>query len=315
MGERLFDLEPAAGPKATASGGTAKDAASEHEDASARLGRVVLLVAYDGSTFHGFAPQRGLATVGGALLAALSRVSGVPELTITCAGRTDAGVHASGQVAHVDLPAPVLERLVERSSGHEDDLAALCRSLTSQIGPMVAVLRAMIAPAGFDARRSALARLYHYDLLRTTAPDPLLHHTTWHVPGPLDLAAMRIACDALLGEHDFAAFCKRPTGHEGPILRRVTATSWLLSGEASPTWRFAIEANAFCHQMVRSIVGALVAVGQGRLTAASMLDLLQAGRRSTVSQPAPPGGLRLVSVRYPEQLVPGGVITAAPGSA
>jgi tRNA pseudouridine38-40 synthase len=206
-------------------------------------------------------------------------------------------VHASGQVVHADV--------VEAFWGADDDPARVVRSLSHQVGPEVAVLDVRRAPEGFHARHAALARRYRYLVLRSEAPDPLVRHTTWHVPGELDVPAMRIAADTLLGEHDFAAFCRRPPGG-GSTVRRVTDVLVRMD-EASGLLCFEIEANAFCHQMVRSVVGALVSVGEGRLTAASVLQILRTGDRPRGSRLAPPGGLCLVAVRYPEAMVPGGV--------
>jgi tRNA pseudouridine38-40 synthase len=273
------------------------------------------LVAYDGSGFHGFAPQRHQAvrTVGGVLAGALGKMAGC-EVAITCAGRTDAGVHARGQVVHADLPAPLVERWLSlEPAAPPRTLARLARSLTAQCGPAIAVRWAGLAPEGFDARHSATARRYRYEILRTPAPDPLARLSTWHVPGELELAAMRIAADALLGEHDFAAFCRRPPGHQGPITRQVTDVR-LLAAACGSRLAVEIEAQAFCHQMVRSIVGALVAVGQAKLTAADLLSVLRSGSRALSPPVAPPQGLSLELVRYPLDLVPGGVVggTSAP---
>lgn len=273
------------------------------------LRRVMLLVAYDGSAFHGFAsqPQAGVETVGGSLVRALSGMVKTP-VAVTCAGRTDAGVHAAGQVVHADLPADVVHRwLAAEPASGLPELPRLAKSLTSQLGPALVVVRARLAPAGFDARRSALARRYRYVFLRTPSPDPLQRLTTWHVPGELDLPAMRIAADALLGQHDFAAFCRRPAGREGPLTRRVTDVSWARGG-CGRLLSFEIEANAFCHRMVRSIVGNLVEVGRGRESAADMFDILRTGDRARGGRLAPPDGLCLVLVRYPEELVEGGVL-------
>lgn len=268
--------------------------------------RVVLLVAYDGSAFHGFAVQRdpAVATVGGALDSALSELAGRP-VAVTCAGRTDAGVHASGQVAHADLPAETVERLAAREAV-PGELSALARSLTRRLGPALAVTRALQAPEGFDARRSAVSRRYRYELLQTAAPDPLACRTTWHVGAALDLNAMRLGADALLGEHDFSAFCKRPPGG-GPQRRRVTAACFTAL-DSGRLLRFEIEANAFCHHMVRAIVAALVGVGRGRRTAADLLFRLRTGEHKGDEGLAPAAGLRLLSVRYPEEMVPGGVL-------
>ncbi len=273
------------------------------------LRRVMLLVAYDGSEFHGFAaqPQPGVETVGGSLVRALSQMVKSP-VSVTCAGRTDAGVHAAGQVVHADLPADVAHRwLAAEPATGLPELPRLAKSLTSQLGPALVVARARLAPPGFDARRSAVARRYRYTFLRTPVPDPLRRLTTWHVPGELDLAAMRIAADTLLGQHDFAAFCRRPPGRDGPLTRRVTAVSWA-RGECGAVLSFEIEANAFCHRMVRSIVGNLIEVGRGRESAADVFEILRTGDRARGGRLAPPDGLCLMLVRYPEELVEGGVL-------
>lgn len=270
------------------------------------LRRVMLLVAYDGSSFHGFAAQRGQRTVGGALAATLGQMAG-HEVALTCAGRTDSGVHALGQVVHADLDAAVVSRWAGGDPQPGARLERLSRSLCRQLGGALAVLDARIAPLGFDARHSALARRYRYHLLVTPWPDPLVRHTSWHVAAPLDLAAMRIGADALLGEHDFAAFCRRAPGDVGPINRRVLSVGWGLVPGDDRLLSFEIEANAFCHRMVRSIVGTLVAVGDGRLHAGELLEILRSADRARGSRLAPASGLCLVAVRYPPGLVPTGV--------
>jgi tRNA pseudouridine38-40 synthase len=286
------------------------------------LRRVRLLVAYDGGSFNGFASQPGQRTVAGKLVVAFERLAGHP-VSVTCAGRTDTGVHAAGQVVHADVSEAFFEA--------HPDRGRLVRSLTKQVGPEIAVLDVERAAAGFDARRSALSRRYRYLVLRRFAADPLLRQTTWHVPGGLDVAAMRLAVDTLLGQHDFSAFCRRPP-NGGSMVRRVTlATVRPVLPESGPPvpdlprpdllrpdllrpdllrpdlLRIEIEANAFCHQMVRSIVGAVVSVGEGRLNAAGLLEMLRSGERSGRARLAPPGGLCLEAVRYPSNLVPGGV--------
>jgi tRNA pseudouridine38-40 synthase len=268
-------------------------------------------VAYDGSTFHGFAPQDGQRTVAGVLSEALGRVVRAP-VSLTCAGRTDTGVHALDQVVHFDVPADAAARL---------EPVALMKSCNSQVAPSVVVREAAPVPADFDARRSATARRYRYLVVNAPVADPLLARLVWHVTDPLDLRSMAAGADALLGEHDFRAFCRRVPGAdtEEPIVRRVTDTRWTelspsdgrgsppgCPGLASPglvpavgrLLAFEIEANAFCHQMVRSLVGTLVDVGRGRKRPADMLWILRSADRRRASQPAPPGGLTLVAVRY-----------------
>jgi len=223
-------------------------------------------------------------TVAGALAGALARAVRLPEPPrIVCAGRTDAGVHAHGQVVHVDLPdAP-------------DDLA---RRLNRQLAPAIVVRAAEPAFSDFDARRSARARRYRYLVHNAATPDPLLARLAWHVADPLDHRAMVSATDVLIGEHDFRAFCRRPPGTtaDQPIVRRVTTAAWSEIG--CTLLRFEIEAGSFCHQMVRSVVATLVAAGRGRGNAATVMSLLRAGNRSAGAQPAPPHGLCLMSVSY-----------------
>lgn len=250
---------------------------------SGPLVRVRLTVAYKGGRFHGFAPNRQVRTVGGVLTEAIAKVLGCP-VALTCAGRTDTGVHAWGQVVHVDLPEGA-------------DVEGLQRSLLRMLAPEVVVRSMDVAPEGFDARRSAVARRYRYTVLNRPVPDPFLADTSWHVPEPLDLAAMRLACDPLVGEHDFSAFCRRPEGEGHSMMRRVREAGWVELGDG--VVRFDIEASAFCHQMVRSIVGTLVAMGRGKKVAGDMAWILRSGDRSHAAQPAPPHGLCLWQVVYP----------------
>ena len=280
-----------------------------------------LRIAYNGSGFHGFAAQNGQATVAGALAAALGRVTRSTP-TLTCAGRTDTGVHAQDQVVHVDLPVSIAADL---------DPEVLVRSCNRQLGPAIVVREAGPAPSGFDARRSATARRYRYLVVNAPVADPLLAGLAWHVSDGLDLRAMAAASDALLGEHDFRSFCRRVSGTsaDDPIMRRVVEARWsVVDGDGarggsggrgartSPVadvghaallpadgalLAFEIEANAFCHQMVRSLVGTLVDVGRGRKRASDMLWILRSADRQQASQPAPPHGLCLVAVRYGSQ--------------
>jgi tRNA pseudouridine38-40 synthase len=272
-------------------------------------------VAYDGSGFRGFAAQDGQPTVAGALTEALGRALRT-TVSLTCAGRTDAGVHALDQVVHFDLPAETAASL---------DPAGVVRSCNSQLGPAVVVRQVEVAPVGFDARHSATARRYRYLVVNAPVGDPLLSGVAWHVVDPLDLRSMVAAADALLGQHDFRAFCRRMPGTapDDPIRRRVIDARWseLSASEGGePGTRrlappspastpalvpavgrllaFEIEANAFCHQMVRSLVGTLVDVGRGKKRASDIMWILRSADRQQASQPAPPHGLTLTAVRY-----------------
>jgi len=252
--------------------------------------RLKLLVAYDGTGFRGFAAQDGQRTVAGELSRAISTVA-QHEVDLVCAGRTDAGVHASGQVVHVDV---------------RTDLAPerLAKAVNAMLGPEVVVRKAAEAPTGFDARRSATARRYRYLVLRSDSPDPLLAHVSWHVRDQLELRSMSAAADALLGEHDFSAFCRRPPGTKSgePINRRVLDARWSTveteDVAGACLLRFDISAQSFCHQMVRSIVGALVDVGRGRRRASDITWQLRLPDRSRATTIAPPQGLCLVAVDY-----------------
>jgi len=271
------------------------------QPAGAALQRWRLLIAYDGAAFRGFALQPEVPTVAGALRQALERTARLDEAPpITCAGRTDAGVHARGQVVHVDLP-PV-----------PYDGPGLARALNRQLAPAVVVRRAEEVGPDFDARRSATGRTYRYLVWNAPDPDPLLAPVAWHVRDPLDLRSMRTATDVLLGRHDFRSFCRRPVGSDAsePIVRRVTMARWsvdegpeatdALAGGEGRLLRFEIAAGSFCHQMVRSLVAELVEVGRGGPTSADVLAVLRAGERGGLPAPAPPHGLCLVSVAYPD---------------
>jgi tRNA pseudouridine38-40 synthase len=258
---------------------------------SGPLVRVRATVAYDGSGFSGFAVQPGgRKTVAGALSEAIGKVLGHP-VELTGAGRTDAGVHAWGQVVSFDADP---ERL---------DVARLQRSVTKQLAPAIVLRSVEVAPDGFDARFSARARRYRYTILNAAAPDPFLATTAWWVDPPLDVAAMRLACDPLIGEHDFAAFCRKPKVGEGEaersLVRTVRDARWEVAGhDDGQVLRFWIEANAFCHQMVRSVVGTLVEVGLGKKRAGDLTGILRDRTRAGAGVVAPPQGLCLMAVDY-----------------
>ncbi|MDQ3384543.1 MAG: tRNA pseudouridine(38-40) synthase TruA [Actinomycetota bacterium] len=247
--------------------------------------RVRLLVSYLGAGFAGFARNPGVRTVAGVLTEALEKVLRHP-VRLTCAGRTDAGVHAWGQVVSFDAREDV-------------DLATLQRAVNHLLGPAVVVREAAVVPTSFDARHSAVARRYRYTIVNRVVPDPFLAATTWHVPAPLDLAALRLGADPFLGEHDFSAFCRRPkvpAGVSFSMTRRVLDARWLDLGEG--VLRFDIEATAFCQQMVRSIVGLLVEVGSGKRRAGDVRGIIASRDRARSAPPAPPEGLVLWEVVY-----------------
>jgi tRNA pseudouridine38-40 synthase len=243
-----------------------------------------MIVAYDGRGFHGFAPNPGVRTVAGELAEALERGLRHP-VELTGAGRTDAGVHARGQVVSFDAVAEGL------------DLDRLQRSLNKMLGPEIAVVDAAIAENGFDARHSARSRRYRYTILNTPWPDPFWAGRAWHVERPLDVELLRLGADALIGDHDFASFCRAPDGDVSvSLVRRVIDARWDDRGDG--LLHFWIEATAFCHQMVRSVVGTLVDVGSGRKRAGDVLGILAARDRQAAGPVAPPDGLCLWSVHY-----------------
>jgi tRNA pseudouridine38-40 synthase len=249
--------------------------------------RVRLVVAYDGTPFRGFAFSPEVRTVMGDLSAAIETVVRRP-VKLTGAGRTDAGVHAWGQVVSGDLPAGT-------------DLDDLTRRLNKLCAPAIAVRSAEWTTDEFDARFSARWREYRYDVWNAATPNPLLAGRAWFVPQPLAVWAMQAACDPLIGEHDFTSFCRRPKVGDGEpepsLVRRVLAARWV-EVDRDGLLRFEIRANAFCHQMVRSIVGTLVDVGLHRASPGDVRGILLARDREAAGQVAPPHGLVLWEVRY-----------------
>jgi len=262
------------------------------------LVRVRLGIAYDGTALHGWARQPAQRTVQGDLELALATVLR-HDVDLTVAGRTDAGVHATGQVAHLDLPAALWAQ-------HE---AKLLRRLRGVLPPDVAVTSAAPAPAGFDARFAALARHYAYRLTDAVAgPSPLRRLDTVGWPRALDVPAMRVAAALLLGQHDFAAFCRRREG--ATTIRVLQALDVVRDGDLVTV---AASADAFCHSMVRSLVGALLAVGEGRRAPEWPAALLGRTSRADEVPVAPAGGLTLLAVDYPpdDQLAARTAVTRA----
>ncbi|WP_432477461.1 tRNA pseudouridine(38-40) synthase TruA [Nocardioides sp. GXQ0305] len=245
--------------------------------------RLRIDLSYDGSGFHGWAAQPGLRTVQGTLEAALATVLRLPDVPVTCAGRTDAGVHARGQVVHIDVP----------DEGYD---ARLERRLNKVLPDDVRVRGADVAPTGFDARFSAVWRRYAYRVAdRPDLVDPLVrgHVLAW--PRPVDVDAMARASVPLLGLRDFAAFCKRRDG--ATTIRTLLDLSW--SRDAHGLAVADVRADAFCHHMVRSLVGCLLAVGDGRRPVAWPADVLAAGARDPAVPVVPARGLTLEEVGYP----------------
>lgn len=263
--------------------------------------RLRLDLAYDGTAFSGWATQPGLRTVQGTLEDAIRilyrdlKTSG-PLLTV--AGRTDAGVHALAQVAHLDLPDEVWGSTARRL-GREHSEEAFVRRIDGILGADsdVAVNRCVVAPAGFDARFSALQRTYEYRLADPTVPiNPLERHRTALVRRPLDLDAMNAAARELIGLHDFAGFCKPRPG--ATTVRTLQEFSWVRDERG--VFVADVRADAFCHSMVRSLVGMCAAVGMGRLPLQRVPDLLELDRRSNDFTVLPAKGLTLVGVEYPD---------------
>jgi len=281
----------------------------EQEPRSVRL-RIDL--AYDGSGFSGWAVQPGRRTVEETLAAALGRVLRLPgPPVLTVAGRTDAGVHARGQVVHVDVPATAWTTLAGAAPADPPASPTPLASsaplapptpsapLTRLIGvlpPDVRVHAAGPAPDGFDARFSALWRRYSYRVCDDPArADPLRRHETLWTPRRLDLAAMNEAAASLTGEHDFAAFCRRR--ENGTTVRELLELAWHRPepGIAVAT----VVADAFCHNMVRALAGAMLAVGEGSRPPAWLADVLAARVRDPAVRVVPPHGLCLEEVGYP----------------
>lgn len=262
--------------------------------------RIRLDVAYDGTDFSGWARQPGRRTVCGVLEAELGTVLRNP-VTLTVAGRTDAGVHARAQVCHVDVDPAWLD---QRSLDGRPE--ALVRRLARLLPADIAVMDARWVPDEFDARFSALRRHYEYRL--TTAPwgaEPTRARDTAAWTRTADLEAVRAASERLLGLHDFAAFCRRREG--ATTIRELQRFEWRTEPDprgadapgATEVWTASVSADAFCWSMVRSLVGAVMAVGEGRRSLDWISGLLAETERSSAVPVAPARGLSLIGVDYP----------------
>ena len=269
--------------------------------------RFRLDIAYDGTRFTGWSRQPDQRTVQGELEAALASIftSTPPAPTLAVAGRTDAGVHAVGQVAHLDLTRAQVAKLArprrgKRPPGHVEPSTAeaLARRVNGILGPSsdVVVHACAEAPEGFDARFSAEWRSYAYRIADALAlRDPLQRHRTLWLPGTLDDRAMDTAAIGLLGLHDFAAYCKPRAG--GTTIRTLQEFRWTRDADGVLIGR--IRADAFCHSMVRAVAGGCVAVGEGKLEPGRLEELLAIRARTNDFVVLPAKGLTLMRVGYP----------------
>ncbi len=251
--------------------------------------RLRILLSYLGTRFHGISPQRGYPTVGETLLDALCiSTQATLRPTLVVSGRTDTGVHAWGQVVHVDIAKPI-RRL---------DTWRLRRSLNTQLPADIVVREIAVVDESFDARFGATYRQYRYTIVNRPVADPFLTETAWHVPRTLNFLAMQLAADPFIGHQDYSSFC-RIVGEkpDASLVRRVSHARWIELPDQ--ILRFDIQANAFCQQMVRSIVGFLVEVGLGKRTAGDVLRVLRARDRRYAPNIAPAHGLCLWEVGYP----------------
>jgi tRNA pseudouridine38-40 synthase len=265
-------------------------------DDEPRSVRLRIDLAYDGSGFSGWAAQPGRRTVEDVVAAALGRILRLPYPPgLTVAGRTDAGVHARGQVVHVDVPAAAWPAAAGGQASAGTDQGIVAR-LAAVLPADVRVHAAGPAPDGFDARFSALWRRYSYRVCDDPArADPLRRHETLWSFRRLDLAVMNEAARSLLGEHDFAAFCRRRPA--ATTVRTLRALDWRRDGDGLAI--ATAVADAFCHNMVRALVGALLAVGEGRRPPGWPAGVLAAAVRDPAVRVVPPHGLCLEEVSYP----------------
>jgi tRNA pseudouridine38-40 synthase len=237
-------------------------------------------LAYDGSGFHGYAVQQGVRTVQSVLEEALFRITG-PVKTVV-AGRTDAGVHARGQV-------------VSFMCDKELDEDRTARSLDSMVGDEIVVRGCRLVPNDFSARFSALSRTYRYRVASDRHVDPLIRHMVWQVRNHLDTEMMNAAAGHFVGEHDFASLCRKAEGRSTE--RTVLRAQWE-EDSADGHHVFEVSATSFCRQMVRSLVAVCVDVGRGKLDPDTVPDIIAARDRNSARGAAPPQGLILWEVEY-----------------
>ena len=242
--------------------------------------RFKMILEYEGTAYHGWQVQPGLPTIQGILQGVLSRIAGA-AVQVTGAGRTDAGVHALGQVASF-------------AADLRHDPLTLRRALNASLPSDIVVSQIEEAPPEFDARRSAQSKLYRYTLLRRDYPSAWLGRHTLHVPSPLDMEAMAAAALLVIGTHDFSAFRARTCTARTPV-RTVLDASWRAAGDL---WHFEITANAFLQHMVRILVGTFLEIGKGKRTPAVVDEILASRDRRRAGKTISPQGLCLVQVHY-----------------
>jgi tRNA pseudouridine38-40 synthase len=242
-----------------------------------------LIIEYDGTDYHGWQRQASAATIQGTIEDAIRRISGKPA-TVVGAGRTDAGVHAAAQVAHVETAAAL-------------DPQAWRRALNAVLPADVKITAVDRAPGGFHARFSAVGKRYRYRLLNRPTPSPLERRTSWHVPQRLDQAAMRRAAAAIVGRHDFRAFEGADRSH-APTRETACRLTRCAIRKQADVITIEVEGDRFLKYMVRNIVGTLVEIGLGRRSADDMTELLRTGDRRCAGITAPAHGLTLMEVRY-----------------
>lgn len=254
--------------------------ANWRENGALAVRRFKLILEYEGTAYHGWQIQPGLPTIQGILQEALARIAGAP-VQVTGAGRTDAGVHALGQVAsfaaNLRLDAPTLRR-----------------ALNASLPPDIVVCGVEEAPPEFDARRSARAKTYRYTLLRRDYPSAWLARHTHYVSSPLDVESMAEAARVVIGTHDFSAFRAGTCTARTPV-RTVLDAVWR---RVDDLWHFEITGNAFLQHMVRILVGTFLEVGRGKRAPADIAEILASRDRRRAGKTAPPQGLCLVQVHY-----------------